>query len=209
MLADSQKFKRWQWIRYSFSKPKSDMRPETQRVIPESITLESLLIKSERPILLNPLIRGSLATAAERGESLTMLRPKHIEFNSMKKSLRDLENERDKHADLAKQLSMLDKTAKPLEPCPYVFHLIWEDQDGKRHKHECDDWETVQAFRNFRNLYGEQKAIKTLKNKYEDEYFPKGLVLSFSTHSRRNKQWLLVGMIRLDPYPQGDIFLGR
>lgn len=89
----------------------------------------------------------------------------------------------------------------------------WTDQDGRSRRHEADDWEGVGAFWNFRRLYGEAEALKTLERKYEDEYFPKGLALAFSTHKRRNvthgaaNQWLLVGLIRLDEDRQPDFFL--
>jgi len=55
-------------------------------------------------------------------------------------------------------------------------------------------------------------AIKYLKEKYEEQYLSAGLVLGFSTHSRRNienatsNQWLLVGLIRLDETTQTQLF---
>ena len=94
------------------------------------------------------------------------------------------------------------------------FRLKWKDLDGNTREHDCDDWETSTAYTRFRREYGERKAIEILKSKYEDEYFSAGLVLAFSTHKRRNvthgtsNQWLLVGLIRLDEYPQGDLLLG-
>jgi hypothetical protein len=60
-------------------------------------------------------------------------------------------------------------------------------------------------------MYGETEALRVLKEKYEEQYFAAGLVLGFSTHSRRNveygteNQWLLVGMIRLDFDSQGAL----
>ncbi|MBT6973473.1 MAG: hypothetical protein HOA08_01035 [Rhodospirillaceae bacterium] len=85
--------------------------------------------------------------------------------------------------------------------------------DGKYHRHECDDWETSTAFNRFEREYGSQKALEFIRAKYEDEYFKAGLALVFSTHSRRNvthgtkNQWLLVGLIRLDVDPQADLLL--
>ncbi len=63
-------------------------------------------------------------------------------------------------------------------------------------------------------MYGHEKAIRVLKQKYENEYFNAGIALAFSTHSRRNvtnnveNQWLLVGLIRIDDETQGDLLLG-
>ena len=170
--------------------------------------------RRERARLLNPLIRPSLADADSRGESLTILRPAELRFSWRQKSPSEIDDERRKHADLANQASIFDKEAKPLEPCPYEFKLRWRDQDGKIRNHTCDDWESVGAFFKFRGQFGETEGLKILKQKYEDEYFKVGLVLGFSTHTRRNvhhgtaNQWLLVGLIRLDRSSQGDFFLG-
>lgn len=125
-----------------------------------------------------------------------------------------MEYERVRHAELANQLSIFDKTAKPLDPCPIQFILKWKDADGKSRQHECDDWETSSAFMRFQREHGEERAIEILRDKYENQYFSAGLALAFSTHKRRNKmvaannQWLLVGLIRLDENLQRDLFLG-
>lgn len=112
------------------------------------------------------------------------------------------------------QLSLLeeDETVEPLTPCRMQFILHWTDQDGRHHRQECDDWETVTAFNRFDREYGQNIAIQYIKEKYESQYFKAGLVLGFSTHSRRNvefgtkNQWLLVGLIRLDEDHQTSLF---
>ncbi len=101
-----------------------------------------------------------------------------------------------------------------ITPCPVQFSAKWKDQDGKDREHECDDWETSSAFHRFERDYGRSEAINILRKKYEHDYFKAGLLLAFSTHSRRNvthgtsNQWLLVGMIRVNGSSQGDLFLG-
>jgi hypothetical protein len=71
--------------------------------------------------------------------------------------------------------------------------------------------ETYAAYNRFESKYGPKQAVEILKKKYEDEYFRAGLVMGFSTHSRRNvefgskNQWLLVGLIRLDETQQGAL----
>ena len=93
------------------------------------------------------------------------------------------------------------------------FNVHWQGHDGKQHNHECDDWETSTAFNRFEQKYGREGALEILRRKYEEEYFDAGLVLAFSTHSRRNvtygtdNQWLLVGIVRLDEDRQRDMFL--
>ena len=213
ILDDSQKFRRWDWIEYEYVTSPDDRRWESQKVIPESLTVGTKIKAAERSGFLNPLVRSSFAEADSRGESLTILRPEKFEIVGSAKSESELVAERRKHAELADQLSLFDATARPLEPCPIQFTAHWRDSDRKNRKHECDDWETSTAFNRFERRYGREKAIEILRKKYEEEYFKSGLVLAFSTHSRRNvtystkNQWLLVGIVRLNLDNQGDLLL--
>lgn len=214
ILADNQKFKRWDWISYRYTTSPDDKRAESQKVVPESVEVGGQVRRNERSRILNPLVRSSFAEANEKNESLTLLRPLELEITHEEKSDSELDSERAKHAELAAQLSLFDNEAKPLEPCPVQFSAHWVDQKGKRRKHECDDWETSTAYMRFEREYGHNEALSIIKSKYEVEYFNAGLAMAFSTHSRRNKtfgmdnQWLLVGLIRLDETAQGDLLLG-
>ncbi len=213
ILNDSQKFRRWDWIEYEYTTSADDRRTESQKVIPESLVVGNKLKTTERARFLNPLIRASFSEADSKGESLTMIRPEKIEITWVEKSTSDIAAERDKHAELARQMSLFDSTARPLVPCPLQFTARWRDSDGKDRNHECDDWETSTAFNRFERIYGRHKAIRYLQKKYEEEYFHAGLALAFSTHSRRNitfgtrNQWLLVGLIRVDLDAQGDLLM--
>lgn len=215
ILNDHQKFGRWDWIHYRYTTSPDDRRTESQKVVPESLTVGKKVKQAERSAFLSPLVRSSFREADERGESLTLLRPRELQIGYAVKSDSELNLEREKHAELANQMSLFDQTAKPLEPCPVQFTANWKDADGKVRTHECDDWETSTAYSRFEREYGPTEAVRIIKKKYEDEYFKAGLALAFSTHSRRNvtndttNQWLLVGMIRLDHNPQGDLLLGR
>ncbi len=213
ILDNEQKFKRWQWISYSYTTTKKDARVESQKVVPESITTKGMLKSKERVSILNLIMRNTLKEADRNEESLTLLRPKTIEFGWVAKSDGELSEERIKHAALAKQLSLLDKVeAAPLNPCPYQFNVKWLDQNDCKHNHTCDDWETSTAFFvRQKSLGTDELALSSLKETYEQHYMQSGMALAFSTHSRRNvtygiaNQWLLVGMIRIDESAQSDL----
>lgn len=212
ILEDSQKFARWSWIKYRFVKSDGDPRTESQKVIPESVVVGEKIRRTERANFLQPLVRASFADADSRRESLTLIRPLELELVATEKTESEVQSEAQKHKELADQLSFFDKTARPMKPCAMRFVVNWKDQDGKRRSHECDDWETSAAYNRFEREYGRSPAITILKEKYE-EYFRSGLVLGFSTHSRRNvefgaaNQWLLVGLIRLDQTQQGSFLV--
>ncbi|MEO6387056.1 MAG: hypothetical protein ABIT16_12395 [Croceibacterium sp.] len=214
ILKEDQKFARWQWIEYDFVRPKDDHRKESQKVLSKSLKTKGIMKKSERADFLKPLVRMSLREADECRDSLALVRPQKVRLEAHEKSATELISEIQKHRDLAAQLSLLeeDEAVEPMTPCRMQFILHWEDHDGESHRQECDDWETAAAFNRFERSYGEHLAIKYLKQKYEEQYFAAGLVLGFSTHSRRNlqhatrNQWLLVGMIRLDDTDQSSLF---
>lgn len=213
ILQSDQKFKRWNWINYSYTTSIRDRRIESQKVLPESLSVSGSVKKSERARFLNPLVRSSFEEANSKNESLTMIRPAQFEIIPFEKTSREIEIERQKHAELANQLSMFDSTARPLKPCPVRFVARWKDMEGNERRHSCDDWETIAAFNRFERNYNRKKAIEDIKYKYEEQYFRAGIVLTFSTHSRRNvtngtpNQWLLVGVVRLDFDTQGDFLL--
>lgn len=214
ILKDDQKFGRWEWISYQFVQPKDDRRKESQKVLSQSLQAGGKLKASERSKLLEPLVMGSLNEANVKRDSLALVRPLSLRLEAISKSSAELESETLKHKALADQLSLLesDEQVEPLVPCRMQFVVHWKDQDGKSHRQECDDWETAAAFNRFDRLYGEARAIEILKQKYEEQYFEAGLVMGFSTHSRRNveygtaNQWLLVGLIRLDESKQQSLY---
>ncbi len=213
ILKEDQKFGRWQWIRYDYVKPDSDPRKESQRVLQNSLVPTTKMKPGERANFLAPLVCSSTKEADARGDSLTLIRPLSIRLEAFDKSAEELAHEAREHRALASQLSLFeeDGEVEPLAPCRKRFVLNWIDQDQKPHRHECDDWETSTAFNRFSQLYGDAEAVSELRKKYEEQYFEAGLVLGFSTHSRRNieygtsNQWLLVGLIRLDETHQGDL----
>ena len=208
VLEDPQRFKRWEWIKYEYTATNNDDRRESQKVVPESIQVASTMPVSERAKLLNPLIRGSSRDAQARGESLALVRPKEIELTWREKSATEIADEARKHAELVSQASMFQQQAKPLTPCPYEFRLRWIDRDGMQHRNVCDDWETSAAWFNRRKELTSDGALNFLKEKYEGLYMERGMVLAIGTHSRRDQQWLLVGLIRLDESLQRDLLFG-
>lgn len=215
ILKESQKFGRWQWIEYDFIAPKEDRRRESQKVLSDTLVARGEMKAGERADFLSPLVRASLREADDNHDSLALVRPSKVELQASAKSQSELRDETQKHKQLADQLSLLegDQEVEPLKPCRMQFHVRWTDQDGKIHRQECDDWETAAAFNRFERQFDEQRALQILREKYEQQYFDRGLVLGFSTHKRRNvenrttNQWLLVGLIRLDETKQGALDL--
>jgi len=67
----------------------------------------------------------------------------------------------------------------------------------------CQDWETEQTYFARHREYGsEQAALDWMDQKFGEEYPRKGMALAMGTHRYRSDQWLINGVIRLDPEPQ-------
>lgn len=196
VLEDEQKFGRWNWVSYRFTSPAHDGRKESQKVDPDSISVGQKLKTTERSKLVSSLTRETVQQASALQETLTLIKPAEVTFSWTRKSPADLEAERRKHKDLVSQLSLLQRAATPYEPCPFEFTFKWKSVAGTEHRHTCDDWETSTAFFRRREKEGEVGALLSLRQTYEADYLAKGMRFALGTHSRRDAQWLLVGVLR-------------
>lgn len=202
------KFKRWNWIEFQWrtAYPK-DKRPESRRLQEHTIKIAGTLRSAERAKFLSRVIVSSVNEAADRGQTLALIRPTRVKFSATKKSLQDMDFEKRAYAAAAAQSSFLDDELRALEPCPYAFNFRYESSDGRSHQATSDDWETAAMFYKFRRLYGESKALAMMKETFEVTYPSKGMAFAMGTHSRYPKTWLLVGIIRIDEEPQSSLLL--
>jgi hypothetical protein len=191
------KFNRWDWVRFEYVRPKGDIRPESCRVYEDRLEVEHPLSKKEHALFLNPLIMRSTEEASACGRSLTLIRPIKSKFKYRKKSAALVAAEREGYRETMRQTSFLDEKLEPIEPTPYIFSFSYEDASGK-HTMQCSDWETSAAFWKLRKIYGELGALNHLSKTYNEEYPRKGMVFAMGTVKARPKQWLLLGVIRLD-----------
>ena len=192
------KFRRWQWIEYAWRLPSDDHRPESRRVQEKEIVAGSSMPKAERSEFLAGVIVQSTDEAAERGETLTLLRPENVRFSSKKKPQQQIQKESEAYKIAASQGSLFDKELAALEPCPYAFRFAYNTADGNKHTATCDDWETTAMFYKFRRQYGEEEALSMMRDTFNDKYPKRGVAFAMGTHSRRPKQWLRVGILRVD-----------
>jgi len=207
ILEDAQKFKRWSWIEYDFVKPSDDERKESQKVQDKSIIVVGQAKIKDRAKSLESLIFRGFEKPEEKLDSLTLIRPTKSEFIWKRKDPEKLAKQAQKHATMANQMSLFSNDAQPMAQCPYSFHFRWEDENGKVWNSTCDDWESSATFfQRRRSLGSEQAALDSMSETFNQEYPSKGMAFAFSTHSRRNWQWLLVGILRAD-IPTEDLLL--
>lgn len=203
-----EKFKRWDWIefRWRTAYPR-DKRLESRRVQEDTVRISGSLKASERARFLDRVILPSVEEAAARGQTLALIRPSNVSFKATRKSSSEIDAEKRIYAAAAAQSSFLDRDLRALSPCPYAFNFTYESSDGRPHRATSDDWETAAMFYKFQNLYGEEQALKQMKETFEDTYPAKGMAFAMGTHSRFPKTWLLVGILRIDEESQAAFLL--
>lgn len=204
-LRDSQ-FRRWQWIEYDWIAPGADdRRRESRRVQEDTIKIGEIMPEKERARFLAPFITGSTTEAASKGMSLTLVRPAKIKFKWKPKTVEQIANERLTYEAAARQGSFFDQELRALDPCPYAFHFDWTDADGVTHKATCDDWETAATYYRREKSMGSEGALADMERTFGIDYPARGMAFAMGTHSRRPEQWLLVGVLRLDPVRQPSL----
>jgi hypothetical protein len=192
------KFHRWDWVDFRYRRPNSDTRAESCHVFEDTLRVDGKLKgDAERARLLNPLVSPSTADAAARGLSLTLIRPSLSRFHFKKKTQTVIDAERAGYERVLKQTSFLDEQLDALEPTPYAFAFTFSDAAGT-HVNRCGDWETSATFWKLRKSHGEEAALGHLSETYNEKYPSKGMVFAMGTVKARPKQWLLLGVIRLN-----------
>jgi hypothetical protein len=197
------KFSRWQWVQFDYKPPRDDNRTESCHVWEDRLRVEDELPRRDRPALLNPLVLPSTDEAARRGLSLTLIRPADSVFHFRKKKREIIELEREGYKFAAQQKGIWDDELKALDPIPYTFAFTYQDAVGK-HAMRCMDWETNAMFWSWRKRYGEQGALDRMAHTFNEDYAHMGVVFAMGTQKKRPRQWILLGVIRLDEERQAS-----
>lgn len=206
-LKDEQAFQRWSVVDFEYSRPTSDTRVESCRVHEETIkVVTQVRDRDKRSRLVSPVIVASEIEASSRGQSLAAIRPTDVEFRSRKRDAIEIDEARAAFELQARQASMFDKELDLIEPCPYEFKLSFLDGDGKRRNKLCGDWETQAAFFNLKNKYGEETAIKHLRETYCEKYVSTGIVFALGNMASRPHTWQLLGVFSLPAQQQMSFF---
>lgn len=204
-LEKSQKFKRWDLIRFKSRKPKDDPRPESRRIVQESLEICGELKKRHRYNFLNKSIVTSLRAEREAGRSLALLKARNYRFTAERKTAKKIAEEEAEFEELRRQGDLFSNTdVIPYHPCPFLFKYRYETDDGSR-EGTCQDWEMEATYFKWSNMYGERKALAEMSRIFGEEYPERGMFLAMGTHSLYPDTWLINGIVRLDEQAQGSL----
>jgi len=206
VLEESKRFKRWDRVKFSWRPPSNDSRLESRYVNNQTLEIVGRVKRSERTNFLEKSVVYSLKREYEIGKSLALLKPEITDFKIQRKSESTiLEHQRSIDIFHAQDDMFIPRPSVPVKTCPYEFKYRYRTEDGMR-EGTCQDWETEATFFNWRNLYGEQEALKLMQHKFGEEMPKQGVYFAMGTHSLYPETWLINGLIQLPKQDQQNLF---
>lgn len=185
-LSDSQRYKKYQWVKLDLRKNPSDLRPESYTPtniddieLGEVIGTENQWAERRRLVLDSSAVHANLEeiiTAAHNNQySLAIFKPTKILGFCFEKIEDNQVFDKEKIAEeLSRQGSFFEESAdfKLMPPLPYKFRFKFEDDNGKISNLMIEDWETGQLYWNClkHNQGNEEKALAQVRKKYWDDF---------------------------------------
>jgi hypothetical protein len=232
LIADEQKFRKWQWLTAVVEKTRDDHRPESHRIFIDTLELEGVPLVAgdkgwpHRMELLSKVPHFTDFDALEQGRqtqggSLALLRPARIIQLEIRKARKTgwTPDELAKLTQSQRQSNFFDEAeaardVKLLEKLPFDFYYHYECEvagQTKQYHHKIVDWEAGALFRRLRSQYGPKDWEPAFRQKYETEFSGKPIIFMLGTVHRFPHQWLIVSVFappkpRAEAANQGTLF---
>jgi hypothetical protein len=215
MAADN-RFSKWQWITTDLIKATSDTRPESFKLNSDTIRAEEKLDTKDgwraRKEILRSLLRPSMCSIRKEQDdnghpTLGVFRPKVIKRLVLEKEAKpDWSFE---ELAILKQDDMFAKApSQTLEKIPYKFKYEFECSDPgcRGHSMSCTDWEMAEAYRQWRQQYGDAWEAK-FRQRFEHDMVEKlDTHFMVGTVHKHPKNWIIVGLFYPPKQATGDLF---
>jgi len=210
-LAAEEQFRRYQWVEVIVEKA-SDPRPESYKLTQNGIKIISPQLSSDnewhlRREIIEPLRAHCLCCLVKGRDTngyptLGVFKPRTIEKLII--TSEDPSWTPAQQAILTQGHLFAEKPKQQLEKIPYKFQyrFLCDDAECKGHTLSCTDWEMAEAYRRWRDQYGEQWEEK-FRQKFETE-----MINKFDTHffvgtvHQHPGSWIIVGLFYPPPIIQ-------
>jgi hypothetical protein len=202
-LQGDQSFKRWDIVDFKYGQPLRDRRDESCHVYEDSIAVVGVTPEREKSRMIERILVSSASEAAQRKQSLALIRPKNTKFLFKKKPDGIVQKEREAFKRAASQGSFFDKDLAALSPSTYRFGFQFEDSSG-RHAYQCGDWEVNAMFYNGSRRMGENAALEWMNETFNVTYPKLGMTFALGNMAKRPQTWQLLGVIRANEQRQSD-----
>ncbi len=202
-LNKEQRFQRFDWVEMDLQKDISDHRPESHKVVPDTIRIAFSRHKmkpEERVRLWKPFVTESLHALKEQNSetrrSLGIIKP---DPGSVKFRIRPLREASEEDQALTRNLyhqaSLLDTAPLPeLKRPEYTFEYEFTS-GGHQHKMKIHDWEVAAAYHAYKKRYGDS-ALEMLDAEYGQNIPTQNLHLILGTMKAHPRQFIIIGVLR-------------
>jgi hypothetical protein len=215
LMAEDNRFFKWQWIETDAVKATSDARPESYKLNSQTIRAGDKIGTADnwrtRRDLMKPLLRPSMCDIQreqkEHGSpTLGLFRPARIKRLIVEN---DAPNWGAEQLAILKQDDLFQKTpARTLEKIPYKFIYEFEcsHPECKSHRMSCTDWEMAEAYRRWRKDYG-LGWESAFRQRFERDMIERNDTHFFvGTVHQHPHSWIIVGLFYPPKQVTADLF---
>lgn len=215
LMEHDKRFAKWQWIDVSLLKASGDPRPESYKLNIDTIEIGGSIGTHDgwraRRDLIKPLKRASMCRIRrereERGHpTLGIFRPHKIKRLIIEPAA---ENWTDGELAILSQDTLFEKApGQTLEKIPFDFRYEFRcgDVSCSGHTMMCTDWEMGQAYRSWRETYGDGWQEK-FRQRFEREMIEKNDTHFFvGTIHQHPGSWIIVGLFYPPKPATADLF---
>jgi len=202
-LAEEEKFRRYQWVEVTVEKS-SDPRPESYKLTQNGIKIQTKPLSREngwaqRREIVEPLRGHCLCCLVKKRDAdghptLGFFKPKAIEKLIISSDDPDWTPEQ--QAILSQGHLFAEQPKQQLEKIPFKFQYKFtcNEPECKGHTLSCTDWEMGEAYRRWRDKYGDQWEGK-FRQTFETEMIEKLDTHFFvGTLKAYPNVWIIVGL---------------
>jgi len=172
-LKEKQQFSKYQWINAELENSSSDVRPESNKVNPDSIKANQKIgtgdqwVERCKWVLNENTVFESVEDLKKHQEqfntSLGLVKPKEVTGVLIKeKTKEEIEGSQQKQNLAHQQLDLFETNDNDLDIIPYRFYLKFNCEDKNCTGHELSilDWEIAQLYRRLKNKENWKGKIK-------------------------------------------------
>lgn len=221
MLAQDQKFRKWQWIDARIEKSRQDHRPESHRIYIDELDVGEILAPRQgwfdrkKAIASLPVFKSLEELDAARKEkktSLGLLRPgRLVDVEIVPARDRDWTQEElnkllQEQGDLFQETPM---SIRQLEKIPYGFYYHYECATSggpKVNRNKIVDWEICALYRKLVARHGPEGWQRPFRDKLLDQLGNTDLLFLMGNIHRHQHQWLIVSLIYPPKEQQQPLF---
>jgi len=202
-LKVQQRFDRFDYVEMEISTELNDHRPESHKVLPESIRVlrkGSSFNKDAKANLWQSCVSTSLTELKEKnretGCSLGIIKPESLSVKFWYIPIQQASSEeQEAETQIFHQSSLFElRSMRTLEPPEYVFYYDFISDSSKHHM-KIHDWEVQTTYWKYKAKYGD-KALDKMTEFYEKIAPQNNLHFVMGTMMRHPRTFIIIGVLR-------------